>query len=404
MVTLQKRVGNRVMLLLLIVFISFTIVQISCNKKTENRITIGVILSITGRADFIGKPEKQVLEALGVNRQEGPNTTPDFDLDIRDSEGKPEAAKNLFTAFANNPDVVAIIGPSTSGESIPLAEEADKIGIPLLSLAASKKIVQPGDGKPRKWAFKFAQNDDLAAQLIISTILQKELKRVALLYSNDGFGKSGAEVFKEMLKQTTLQFKHESMFQASMDTPEPIVSGLSSDIDAIVIWGTAPGPQLLVSALRKRGLGAQVFLSHGNASDEFVKSVGVAGEGVILVGSRVLTEEKYLNKEIESDLVILEFREFWRKRFGGNPSHFGGHARDAFELLLAALRDSNVQKAESIMRRNAIRNYLETKVTQFSGVTGTFSFSESDHAGLDSRSFEIYQIRNNVFIPLEKIK
>lgn len=404
MTTLAKRVRTFSALLMLGALISLVVGSMGCTKTTEDKTTIGVILSISGRTDFIGKPEKRVLEELAASRREGPGTIPHFELDIRDSEGKPEVAKNLFTAFANNPDVIAIVGPSTSGESIAIAEEADRIGIPILSLAASKKIVQSNDGTTRKWTFKFAQNDDLAAHLLLSTIMSKGLKRVALLYSNDGFGKSGAEVFKLMVKQTTLQFKHESMFQASMDTPEPIVSGLSRDIDAIVIWGTAPGPQLLVSTIRKRGIQAQIFLSHGNASDEFIKSVGLAGEGVILVGSRVLTEDKYLDKEIESDLVILQFREFWRKRFGANPSHFGGHARDAFEMLLNALRDSSVRQAESNMKRNAIRNYLETKVTQFSGVTGTFSFSKTDHAGLDSRSFEIYQIRNNAFVPLDKVR
>src|SRR5690606_9062388 len=116
--------------------------------------------------------------------------------------------------LAQNDRVIAIIGPSTSGESIPLAVMADSAGIPLLSLAASRLIVEPEPGEVNPWAFKFAQNDDLAAGRLVSVMVQEGDQNVAFLYENSGFGKSGQAVFGDAVEGTGVSVQYESSFPA----------------------------------------------------------------------------------------------------------------------------------------------------------------------------------------------
>jgi branched-chain amino acid transport system substrate-binding protein len=361
----------------------------------SDKLRIGVILSTTGQYDLIGKPEKEVLQALVSDYTGHSHIDPNIELVFRDSGGSLEQATKEFDDLASDPAVRAIIGPSTSGESVPIALRADRNQIPLLSLASSRKIVFDDRGNARKWVFKFAQNDDLAAGRLLQAIENDGHKSVALLYSDDGFGKSGADQFRNAIKESDLHLDYESSFSADLNEANPIASGVPSRIQAIVIWGTAPGPALLIKALRRQSHKAQIYLSHGDASVDFVQSAGPAAEGLIIIGSRVLLDRSYLDPANPRDAVILAYQDFWTHHgFRGSPSHFGGHAHDALEALLQALGTGEHNS------RLDIRNELET-LTNFHGVTGTFNFSDKDHAGLDIQAFATYKINQGTFVPYE---
>ncbi len=349
---------------------------------------VGVILSQTGSADFIGKPEAAVLAELEKQDKGLP-----FELEIKDSGGSVDHALTIFDEFRKNPNVIAVIGPSTSGESIAVAKEAEKHHIPLLSLAASKKIVTKPDAKPGApapaWAFKFAQNDDLAANRLVAAMKAEGNASVALLYSNDGFGKSGASVARAAINDASgLTLVHDVPFPPLLDRADSLASSVPNAVDAILIWGTSPGPASLVKALARRDHPAQVYLSHGNASPSFIAATGTAAEGAILVGSRILKPS--LSKEDPRDLVLIEYGQFWiNGPFTGRPSQFGGYARDAFGVLSQLTRGG-------ALSRQAIRDELES-MPIYVGVTGNFDFEFDDHAGLTSDAFETYIIQSGTF-------
>lgn len=271
----------------------------------------------------------------------------------------------------------------------------------MLALAASKKIVQdpdfPTNANHNPWVFKFAQNDDFACDRLISVIAAKKSgAKVGFIYSDDGFGKSGSEAFSGSVQKSPIISVHfERSFPKELVNAETIVDSVPDGLDGIVIWGTAPGPNLLVKAFRTRRPSMPIYLSHGNASHEFANSVGITGEQVIVVGSRVLVPEHQLNASDERDKVIQEYQKFWSSNFPEKPiSQFSGYARDAFEASIAALR--KVKKAD----REKFRDALEAGPTPIS-VTGAFRFSRLDHAGLDARAFEVFQIKGGNLLLLD---
>lgn len=315
--------------------VSISLIFTACDKGKKSPL-IGVILATTGNAAFIGKPEKAVLEKLRGDYIKHGIKIYGLDFLFFDSGGDPEKALASFEMLEKTPNVIAIIGPSTSGESISLAKIANEEEIPLLSLAASKKIVRLNDGV-NPWAFKFAQNDDLVAQRLIMKMTKLEHFSVALLSSEDGFGKSGADVFREAAKNSNIQIIHQASFPPSLESPEALVLALPREVQGVVIWGTAPGPELLVKTLKKQNIPAQIYLSHGNASEAFIESCGVASEEAIVAGSRVLTAGSKLDPNSTADEIIRRYRAFWQENFPGEPSHFAAYARDAFGAILAVL-------------------------------------------------------------------
>lgn len=393
----RSKVGATLLTAISAVFVAALVSSCGRESSGDKKPTVAAILAVTGGADFIGKPERDVLNALQRDHEKRAGLP--FVLEIYDSAGDPDQARKIFDDLCRRDEVIAVIGPSTSGESIPLAETATQRRVPLLSLAASKKIVVDENGRPRDWAFKFAQNDDLAAQRLATEIHGRGHNTVAMLYSNDGFGKSGAEVFREAVENSKVLMLAASPqpFDPAVAHAEAIIEAVPAGVPALVIWGTAPGPALLVQAAKRLRPDVQVYLSHGNASPVFIASAGPASEGAIVVGSRVLLDPESLNETIPADEVVLQFQKFWGSTFGTPPSHFGGHARDAFAAVLRVFAEHQVPT------RTNVRETLEG-LKGFPGVTGSFNFSRDDHAGLGPDAFAVYVIRSGKFVPAEKTR
>ncbi|QIF04258.1 ABC transporter substrate-binding protein [Roseimicrobium sp. ORNL1] len=387
---------------------------------------IGVILATSGPAKDIGEPEEKGLKAL--MSLTGPlSWSGRLTLEYRDSAGKPERALEYLEQFSKDPNVVAVIGPSTSGEAIPLARKAAEYQLPLLTLAASKKITQhPEDpSRTNPWVFQFAQTDELAAQKLLATLAVQSgsARKIAFLYSEDAFGKSGAEVFLEVVKRASstevedgfgksgaevvrevakrefgVQVAHHASYPHDLTHPEAVINAIRGEASAVVIWGTSPGPALLVAALRKTKPQLPIYLSHGNATPSFLKEVGSAGEGVILMGSRVLLPlENNKNASTERDMIVEGFQRFWSTRFDSPPSHFAGHATDALNAVLSVIQ------GREILSRDKIRAALESP-GKFTGITGNFHFTPDDHAGLDLSSLEVFVVRDGQFAVFDPTK
>jgi len=82
--------------------------------------------------------------------------------------------------------VLAIIGPSTSGETMQIKKLCEENQMILVSCAAADAIVNP----LAKYVFKTPQKDSQAATWIYRTMKEKGISKIAILTGNDGFGAS----------------------------------------------------------------------------------------------------------------------------------------------------------------------------------------------------------------------
>jgi len=124
-----------------------------------NTIKIGAILAVTGPASFLGAPEAKTLEMLveETNAKGGVNGSK-VELIIKDSGGSPEKAVSFAKQLIEEEKVFAIIGPSTSGETMAIKNIAEDGKTILMSCAAAEVIVNP----VAKYVFKTPQKDSYA--------------------------------------------------------------------------------------------------------------------------------------------------------------------------------------------------------------------------------------------------
>jgi branched-chain amino acid transport system substrate-binding protein len=156
-------------------------------------IKIGGLFAVTGPAAFLGEPERNTAKMVvdEINKAGGVKGHK-LELVVYDTSGDATKAVQLATKLIKDDHVTAIIGPSTTGESMAVIPVAEREQVPLISCAAGIKITEP----VKKWVFKTAQNDTLAVGRIYEYLQKNKQSKVAILTVSDGFGASGREQLK----------------------------------------------------------------------------------------------------------------------------------------------------------------------------------------------------------------
>ena len=345
-------------------------------------IKIGALFAVTGPASFLGEPEKKTLELLvkDINAKGGINGIK-LEAVIYDTAGDATKAVQLATKLVKDDKVVAIIGPSTTGESMAVIPVAEKEHIPLISCAAGIKITEP----VKKWVFKTPANDHVAAEKILNYLSKQKQKKIALLTVTDSFGSSGREQLKVLAKQRGFTIVADEVYgpkDTDMTAQLTKIRGIKPD--AIICWGTNPGPAVITKNVKQLGVKIPLYMSHGVASKKYIELAGAdAAEGVMLPAGKLAIYDSLPKNDPQAKL-LKEYDQAYKKAFGVEASTFGGYAYDAFMLLTGAIKTSGVTPV-------LIRNGIEQS-RKLSSVSGIFTMSTKDHNGLDLSAFEMVRI------------
>src|SRR5512137_1272392 len=148
-------------------------------------VKIGALFSVTGPASFLGAPEEKTVQMLveKINASGGVNGRK-LQLVVKDTGGSPEKAVSFAKQLIEEEKVLAIIGPSTSGETMAIKALCEENKVPLVSCAAAETIVNP----VAKYVFKVPQKDSQAVTWIYRTMKEKGITNIAIVSSTDGFG------------------------------------------------------------------------------------------------------------------------------------------------------------------------------------------------------------------------
>lgn len=345
-------------------------------------IKIGGLFAVTGPAAFLGEPEKNTLELLvkEVNARGGINGSK-IELVIYDTGGDVTKAVQLANKLVKNDKVAAIVGPSTTGETMAVIPIAEKEHIPLVSCAAGIKITDP----VKKWVFKTPANDHVAADKILIQAAKLKQKNVAILTVSDSFGSSGREQLKLMAAKRGFKIVADEVYGPKDTDMTPQLTKIkSAKPDAIICWGTNPGPAIITRNMKQLGIKAQLYQSHGVASKKFIELASPdAAQGVMLPAGKLAVFD-LLKKNDPQAKLLKEYNDSYKKAFGVEASTFGGYAYDGFQLIAAAIRKGAVTPAR-------IRDGIE-KGGSMVGVSGIFRMSPKDHNGLDLSAFEMVRV------------
>lgn len=347
---------------------------------------VGGVFSITGPASFLGDPEKKSMEMVvdAINSAGGIDGRM-LEAVIYDTEGDPQRAVNAVSKLINRDGVIAIIGPSLTPTTLAVKNLVESAKIPMISCAAGIQITQP----VTPWVFKTAQSDVMAVATVYRHIQKSGLKTVGLLSVANAFGESGKQQLEEQAAAFGLQVVAAEKFgDKDSDMTAQLTKIRKAAPDAVVCWGTNPGPAVVAKNFGQLGLEMPLYQSHGVASPKFIELAGSAAEGIFLPTGKILVAG-LLPADDPQKAVLTNFIEQFESRFQMPVSGFGGYAYDAMQILAKALvgTDGDTEK---------LRTNLE-QVTGHVGVSGVFNFSPQDHNGLGADAFVMVRIKNGTW-------
>lgn len=350
-------------------------------------IKVGAVFSITGGASFLGAPEAKTVEMLAdkLNQAGGINGRK-IEMIIKDTGGKPENAISMTKQLIDEDKVLAILGPSTSGETMAIKDICQEGKTILLSCAAAENIVNP----VASYVFKTPQKDSDAARRIFGIMKEKAISKIGVITSNDGFGMAGKAQIEKLAPEAGITVVISEVYDKQDTDLTGILTKIKGEnVQAVVNWSIVPAQSLVAKNMKQIGLDVPLFQSHGFGNIKYVEAGGDAANGTIFPCGRLLVADVLPDNHPQKKL-LLQYKQDYESRYKEPVSTFGGHAYDAFEILVAAIRKAGSAEPEKV--REAIEN-----LTGFVGTAGIFNFSAQDHNGLGLDAFEMLTVKDGKF-------
>lgn len=351
-----------------------------CSAPAKSPILIGAIFSTTGDNAPLGVPEKETVQMLAnqINAAGGIKGRP-VKVVFYDDAGKPEQASQACASLLADKNVVAIIGPTLSGPSLAITNMCQNAGMPLVSCAASVKITTP----VKSYVFKTAQSDAMAVSKILAYLTNRKVNSVGFIYDSNAFGSSGRDQWKRLSAAAGVKtVAMESFATSDTDMTSQLTKIRSANPKVVVCWGTNPGPAMVAKDMKKLGMTMPLIMSHGIANKDFINLAQSAAEGVVFPAGKLLVASEAGGAQKS---VLVKYAQDYQKSYKKPANTFGGHAWDAFMLVVKGIQQAGPDRAKI---RAAIEN---TK--GFAGVSGVFNMSSMDHNGLTKDSFAMVKIQ-----------
>jgi len=352
-------------------------------------IKIGAIFAVTGPAANLGAPEEKTARMVvdEINKSGG-ILGRKIELIVKDSGGSSEKAISFTKQLIDEEEVVAIIGPTTSGETLAIKDICQKSGVVLISCASAETITTP----VAQYIFKVPPKDNYVTEWIYKTMNDLKITRIGVVAANTGFGNGGKAQLEKYAAQYGITIAISEVYDANATDLTALLTKVNAaGVQAVVNWSIEPAQAIVAKNMKQLKMTQKLFQSHGFANIKYVEAAGEAAEGVIFPCSRLVVAD-YLPDSHPQKKLLQKYNSDYKSAFKEDASTFGGHAIDALTILKAAIESAKSTEPAKIAA--AIE-----KIKGLSGTAGVFSFSPEDHNGLGMDSVVMVTVKNGKFVP-----
>lgn len=356
----------------------------------QAQIKIGVTLSTTGPAGSLGIPEKNTI-ALLPKALAGKS----IEYIVLDDASDSSAAVVNTRRLISESKVDAIIGSTTTPNTLAMIDVAAEGETPVISLASSARIIEPMSAK-KAWIFKTPQTDTMMVLAILEHAARRGMKTMAYIGFNDALGEAFYAEFEKLAEARKIRIVASERY-APRDTTvtAQVLKVLSANPDMVVIGASGTPAVLPARALVERGYKGSVYFNHGVANNDFLRVGGRDVEGMFVPTSPVVVAAS-LPADHPARAAALDYKQRYEAVYGaGSVSAFGSYTWDAW-LELAQAIPVAARKAQPGTRefrvalRDALENLRDLRVSN-----GVVTMSKNDHLGLDQRARVVVKIVNN---------
>ncbi|MRR52251.1 MAG: ABC transporter substrate-binding protein [Rhodocyclaceae bacterium] len=360
--------------------------------SAQAEIKVGVNVSATGPAASLGIPEKNTFALMPASI--GGEKITYIILD--DASDTTTAVKNARKMVSED-KVDVIVGSTITPNSLAMIDVAAEAETPMVSMAASSRIVDPANPKV-KWVFKTPQNDIQMSTALVEHMTNAGVKTVAFIGFADAYGEGWYQEFSKIAEARKLKIvANERYNRADTSVTGQVLKIIAAKPDAVLVAGAGTPAALPQVALKEKGYAGKFYQTHGVANADFLRVGGKNVEGTFLPAGPVLVAAQLPDSNPIKKVAMDYVTKYEAAHGKGSVSTFGAHAWDAGLLLQNAIPVA-LKKAKPGSKefRAALRDALEglKNVTVSHGIV---NMSPQDHLGFDQRARVMVKIEGGAW-------
>lgn len=339
-------------------------------------LVVGMFGPLSGERSAFGTRFREAIEMFveATNESGGVEGRP-LQVIFEDSRGTPREAANIAQKFAQNDDMLAVVGGWSSTESMAAAPILTEARLAQVSPTAS----HPDFTKISEYQFRMVNTQQSLAFVHRDLLLDKlGLKRIAILYYQDDWGNfvntSTAEKVREAGAEVVLQ---EAMIPDTKDFRALVTKVKATEPDGVFLASHYAESSTFIRQLRQAGIEVPVLGADTLQNPKFLELAGDAAEGVVM-------PSYYFSEDPDAQ----EFTDAYQQRWDRLPDYYSVFGYDAIGIVTQAI--GNVIRAGGDLTRDAVREQIAA-TTDYPGVGGPNTF---DEIGDVVKPMRVLQIRN----------
>ncbi len=339
---------------------------------------IGALLGLTGSYSALGTNEQKALQLYAdrVNAKGGIDGHK-IELVFADTTSSESEAVNQLRKLATQDNVIAVIGPSSSGEGVAVKPISASLKVPVIVPASSKDIVTPLD--QAKYSFKEFPASDASLQAQLTYAQDQGWKKVAILASNNGYGQEPVAALPGLVGKYGLELVASETFPpTATDVTAQLSSIAGKNPDVVLVWAVNPANAIVAKSAQNISFKPMLFNSPGAASPDYIKVGGEAVNGTLVQGSMVAVPND-IKPENPQYQAVSEFVKAWKDKYNSEPNQYAANGWDCMLLLQAALQKGKVGTGSLTESRTKLRDALENDVKDVAGINAIYNYSDKQH-------------------------
>ncbi len=297
-----------------------------------------------------------------------------------DDKGELSTATQVAQSFADNRDMVAVIGHLTSDISVPVSIQYEYHGLLMISpLSTSPRLTSQGFRR----VFRNAPNDSVTGHRLAAFCAQRGYRRLLIYHLEDDYGIGLANVFERAAETFGMDIPDREQYDFS-DGPSQFREDLTHwrekyEFDAIFLAGRMPRAATFIREARRLGIMAPIIGGDGLDSPDLS---ALAKDGIEQIYVATFFNPEDPRPEVQA------FVGAYKAAYEDVPCAAAAQSYDAVRGLADAMTRAGTTVPDEVAE--ALRNTRD-----WHGVNSVYSFD--DKGDIEVPGITIKAVRNGAF-------
>jgi len=310
-------------------------------------------------------------------------------LVVRDDASAPPKSIQNMTDLIDNEKVVAVFGPTNSGNAMAWKHIANQKKVPVIGNVGSGTAITAPMGSGDNYMFRVSMVDrEQVAALMAYVKKNSNVKSVGLMAETTGYGQGGMKDMQELAEKQGIKIVATEHFGVGdTDMTSQLNKMKAAGVDTVVVWAQGTPIAQLVRSMEKINYFPLTLTSWAADNITFYDAAGkaLADKPIFM---RTVSEEKTPVQQKLYDRIGSKLK-------APSAFSFALHGYDSVMLYAAAAKQANSTDGA------AVRAALEDLKAPVQGVLKTYNkpFSKTDREALTAEDFVWIRWKDGKLLP-----